>query len=468
METTFYKHTILIFLLSSWLLSCESSVDVGPPNSEVVSAVVFSSDELAISAMKGTYHRLFRITGFASGSLYSVTSLGGLSADEFILHNTLIYPALPEFYENQIDITNSGNSNVWSSAYNSIYNVNALLEGLENSEALSSAVKSQLEGEAKFLRAFAYFYLVHMYGDVPLLTTTSYSTNALAPRSSVDEVYRFIRQDLEDAAGLMTDEYPGQDRTRPNSFAAVALLARLHLYSEHWAEAEREATRILEATDRYGLQDNPDDVFLANSKEAIWQIAPVGSTGHTFEGNSFILNSANSILTPVSLRESFVETFESDDKRLKQWIGTFDDGTAKLYYPHKYKISFTTEIPTEHSTALRVAEQLLIRAEARARQGKLPEAIDDLDQVRRRAGVPLMADTNPGISQSDLLDAVFKERRSEFFAEWGHRWFDLKRTGKAITALQALKPGIQPTALLYPIPEQELMRNPNLVPNEGY
>jgi len=142
--------------------------------------------------------------------------------------------------------------------------------------------------------------------------------------------------------------------------------------------------------------------------------------------------------------------------------------------PYKYRsyTSSTTSDPDnsrkENSTVLRLAEQYLIRAEARAQQNKLDLAIADVDVIRARAGLPLIANTNPSISKTALLDAIMQERRVELFTEWGHRWFDLKRTGKALAVLSAIKPGFTSDDLLYPIPESELNKNPFLEQNPGY
>jgi hypothetical protein len=117
---------------------------------------------------------------------------------------------------------------------------------------------------------------------------------------------------------------------------------------------------------------------------------------------------------------------------------------------------------------LRLAEQYLIRAEARAMQGKLPGAISDVDRIKVRAGLLPIAEIDPGIGREALLEVIMEERKKEFFAEWGHRWFDLKRTATAMEVLQPIKGQWKNTSLLYPVPEEERMKNPNLDQNEGY
>lgn len=113
----------------------------------------------------------------------------------------------------------------------------------------------------------------------------------------------------------------------------------------------------------------------------------------------------------------------------------------------------------------RLAEQYLIRAEARAQQGDATGAKADINAIRNRAGLP---DTDAD-GQASILAAIEHERRIEFFTEWGHRWFDLKRTGRADAVLSPIKPNWQSTDVLFPIPLQEIENNPNLLPqNAGY
>ncbi|RNL88514.1 RagB/SusD family nutrient uptake outer membrane protein [Sinomicrobium pectinilyticum] len=465
MKTRYNFPGILVIVIGILCFSCEDFVELDPPNSQVVAEVVFESDELADAAVEGIFHRLYQLTGFASGGIYSVTMLGGLSADEFDLHNTIAYTDLPDFYQNEISIANRANLNVWSSGYNIIYMTNAVLEGLNSSSGVTAETKRQLEGEVRFLRAFTYFYLVNLFGDVPLITQTNYQDNALTIRVSKDKIYELIIEDLEKAKGLLDVEYPTMERTRPNSLAASSLLARVNLYLEKWEEAEKLATEVISAADLYNLSENLSDVFLVNSREAIWQIASAGSS-YTFEGNTFILISANSFLNPVILSNLLLDTFEENDARFDQWVGRFDDETDSLYYAYKYKIRFLSgaEPPVEYSIGLRLAEQYLIRAEARGKQGNITGALHDLNTIRNRAGLEDIS----GITDQELMDAIMKERRIEFFAEWGHRWLDLKRTNRADTVISLAKPGWQSTNTLYPIPEQELERNPNLTQNEGY
>lgn len=443
-------------------MACEGFVDTDPPGHQIVKEDVFHSDETAIAAMDGIYHIMYGATVFTSGSRSSVTAIAGFSADELEGHTSDI--GIMEFYQNEVTITNRANLGLWSSAYNIIYMSNAILEGLTPSEGITDTMKKQLEGEAKFIRAFTYFYLVNLYGEVPLITTTSYKANALAARDSKNSVYTQIIQDLEEAVELLTTDYRTSMRTSPNTYAAMALLARVYLYLEEWAKAESYATKVIQETATYQLLEDLNSVYMADSREAIWQISPV-VRGHTNEATTFILEGHP---TFCSLTQNMVNAFESGDARFTHWIGSISEGTETFYYPYKYKVKDATGDPTEYSIVLRYAEQYLIRAEAQVQQNKLSGAITDLDVIRSRAGLPLISEVNPSIDQKTLLNATLQERRMEFFTEWGHRWLDLKRTGKVSEELSSLKPLWQTTDVIYPIPEQERLKNPNLTQNTGY
>lgn len=204
---------------------------------------------------------------------------------------------------------------------------------------------------------------------------------------------------------------------------------------------------------------------MSNAQEAIWQLAP-NNAGNTNEGNLFILLEAppSSFLYPVYLDKTIVDAFAPEDLRLSHWVGVFESGGDMYHYPFKYKVRLSTSEPTEYSTVLRLSEQYLIRAESQIHREKLQDGLSDLNVVRVRAGLFGL----PMGSGTELMDALFEERRKELFTEWGHRWFDLKRSDRTESVLTPKKPQWQATDVLYPIPEQELGRVPNMEQNEGY
>jgi len=343
---------------------------------------------------------------------------------------------------------------------------------------LSAATKSSLTGEAEFLRAFCFFYLANFYGDVPLTSTTSYQTNSLMERTPKVQVYQQIISDLKNAQNSLATDYSlsnGQ-RTRANSWAATALLARVYLYTGQWDSAVLASTDVINNTTLYSL-DTLNGVFLANSTEAILQLMQnfngnINSVA-TAEGYTFIppdsTSSPNYYLTPQLL-----SAFDSGDQRRTNWIDSTDynngNGPTYYYYPYKYKINATTANPnniTEYPMLLRLGEQYLIRAEAEANLGgsEISQAIADLDTIRQRAGLPAYGG---GQDQTSVLNAVYHERQVELFAEFGHRWLDLKRTNRATSILGLIKPQWTPNAVLYPVPYSEMQADPNLTQNPGY
>jgi hypothetical protein len=305
-----------------------------------------------------------------------------------------------------------------------------------------------------------------MFGEVPLITTTDYLVNSVTSRSSVPSVYSLIIADLKSAQQLLPDDYSASmgEKTRPNKWAATALLARVYLYEGDWANAELQSSAIID-NPAYQLSVNLNEVFLSNSTEAIWQLLPVIPTYNTIEGNTFILSASPSI---CALSPALLGSFETGDQRKIDWIGRFTSGTNTWYFSYKYKIK-TGAVLKEYSMVLRLAEQYLIRSEARTAQGNINNALADLNIIRNRAKLSNYAGN---LDKSSVMNAIIHERQTELFTEWGHRWFDLKRTASidSIMKIAAIAKGItwNPDAQLYPIPQSELSNNSNLKQNPGY
>ena len=446
------------------LVSCEDFVDIDPPRTELVSATVFEDDNTAIAAINGIYSEMIRSNGgLASGGTGSVSYLASLSADELNFFSN--DQERINFNNNSLAPSNSINTNsLWGQTYKIIFNANAVLESLSGSNNITEPVSTQLEGEAKFIRALCYFYLVNFYGSIPIAKTTDFQTNTSASKATIDEVYVQITEDLLEAQNLLSPEYPTSERVRPNKASASTLLARVYLFNDEFEKAGNEASKVIN-DNNYSILPDLNEVFLANSAEAIWQLRPNENSLNTNEGLQFIL--ASSPVTSfggVAMTDNLVAAFESGDQRNTNWVNSFTDDVDTWFYPFKYKIQFE-ELVTEYSMVLRLAEQYLIRAEARARQGNVTGAQNDLNVIRNRAG---LANTIAS-DQTALLQAIQQERRVELFTEWGHRWLDLKRTGKVDAVLSLVKNDWQSTDVLFPIPQSELEVNANLLPqNPGY
>lgn len=450
---------LLVILL--FFASCEDFLNIDAPVTELISEDVFEDDLTATAAMAGLYASMS--TG--SGGLNSITFLGGLLADESILFST--DQNTQQFYTNNIIPSNGKVSTFWgSSGYTYIYQANSVIEGLDGSSQVTPSLKTQLTGEALFIRAFLHFYLLNLFGDIPYITTTNYISNTSAVRLPKTEVFQNIISDLLDAQGRLPDDYSFSDseRIRPIKWAATSLLARVYLYSGAWELAEAQSTSVIDNIAMFNLT-SLDEVYLKNSNESIWQLKPDGSNENTQEGTIFILTG-----TPrySALTDEFINSFEPGDLRKQHWIDSIIVGENTWSYPFKYKIRTGSDPFNEYSMVLRLAEQYLIRAEARCMQHKLTSAIDDIDVIRQRSGLPLINTTNPSISKEDLELLIERERRAELFSEWGHRWLDLKRTGRADVVLSAVKSGWQSTDALFPIPASDILVNRNMTQNPGY
>jgi hypothetical protein len=453
---------LLSIVLLTAFNSCERFLEVDPPKTKIETSLVFKNERTADQAIIAIYATMSNTGAFASGDENSVSTLCGLSADELINYPRKM-PEPQEFDENDLTALNANVFNLWTSLYKAIYLSNAALEGLDAAASINSNVKTVLKGEALFDRAFCYFYLVNLFGDVPLIISTDYAINAKAPRVAKDNVYKQIINDLLEAKALLNDDYNGAERIRPNKATAEGMLARVYLFTGDWGNAELYSTLVIDQT-RYELTDL-NKVFLANSLETIWQLKPGTQidlvSGATHEASVF---TPPMILNFNVLQSTLVTSFEPGDQRYVEWVRKY--GT--IYHPYKYRQNNVNNPLTEYSTVLRLSEQILIRAEARAQLDNLwgnNSAEADINRIRNRAG---LGNTSAG-TKDQLLSAIAQERRVELFTEWGHRWLDLKRTNQADLVLDPLKPKWSSIDALYPIPQKERNNNPNLKPqNPGY
>ncbi|MGY5851125.1 RagB/SusD family nutrient uptake outer membrane protein [Salegentibacter sp. F14] len=459
-----YLNKILVVFCLMLMFSCEDFVEIDTPRHKIVGKEVFNDPESAQSVIRGIYNQLERLD-FSGGWQNSVSALGGLSGDNLgaLRPSNITYL---EFDQHEILPDNSRNLGLWSSAYNLIYMANSVIEGLQEAE-IKMEIKNNLLGEAKFLRAFTYFYLTNLYNDVPLLLTTDYIQNSKASRNSQNEIYQQIILDLEEAIELLPHEYRNGERINVNRFTAMALLARVQLFQENWSQAEILSSNVIANTEHYEILDSLDQVFLPNSREALWQISPIGrgnSLTQTNEGSIFILNPSAPASLDFRINESLITLYDPEDFRLSSWIGHNQE--LDIHYPYKYKDRYSINNITEYSMVMRLAEQYLIRSEARARQDDLDGAISDINLLRNRAGIGQLSEEVYSDPEK-VFEIIMQERRKELFSEWGHRWFDLKRTGKASEVLSS-RSLWEATDIWYPIPDQERFKNPNLTQNLGY
>jgi hypothetical protein len=454
----------LLFVMLALSMGCKKFVEVDPPKTEVIVARAFEDSGSATSAVLGIYVNMLSDFNLINGG---VTIYAGLSADE--LSDLTNNSEQTQFLQNKITPANGFIVSMWTNAYKNLELINTCIEGIQKSSALTSSVREQLLGECKFDRAFYNFYLVNLWGRVPLVTSTDYKTNAVIGQSDETAVYQLIIQDLKEAQQLLKAEYTSAEKVRPNRWAATALLARAYLYQKDYVNAEIEASKVTDSG-TYGPLPDLNSSFLKDSKEALWQLMPSSFVVlSTQEGYNFIGDVIYGFAPNFALTPSLLNSFEATDGRRAAWIASTTVNGIAYQYPYKYKDHGEYSVPTtEYYIMLRLSELYLIRAEARAQLGRSPDAVADIDVIRTRAGLGSVRNTFPSLTKDNLLTAIAAENRHEFFAEWGHRWLDLKRTGRAVDVLNTSKTGVSANSLLFPLPQTELNLNKNLIQNTGY
>jgi hypothetical protein len=476
-------------MLIAAFISCTKLVEVDPPVTNVNADNVYTNDITATAVLTGLYTRLAQGVGGFTG-IDGISVRAGLSADEFAILGNVTASKILAYYRNNLSVSTGLGSELWAGWYQSIYYCNAAVEGIATSKAISEGAKEQLMGEAKFLRAFLHFYLLNTFGDIPIVLTTDYKVNSFLGKTLKDKVYLQIISDLKEAEELLSENflngslqpYVGEvERVRPSKWAAKAMLARVYLYTKNYVNAEQKASEVIDAP--LFAMANTGNTFLRaglGNKEAIWQLQPVISGWNTEDARVLLLNGAIGNNRPVQLSKSLLTVFEPGDKRRIDWVRDTVIAGNPVKYVFKYKSAKLNNSVTEYLMVLRLAEQYLIRAEARAAQDNLQGAVNDLNILRNRArAMPTVDVPNPlpdwdagVLSKVQVLDKVMGERRIELFSEWGHRWYDLKRTNTidvVMTTAAIAKGGIWDSyKQLYPIPTSEIERNYNMVQNSGY
>lgn len=479
-----------IFLLSLSILictSCKKLLTVPPPKNQVTAGQVFSSNIQASSAMAGLYVNLIGISAGTENFSNSLTSrLGALSSDELVTIFLGLNAGPALFNTNKLSAEGAAETlSVWTSLYATIYSANAIIDGItaSRSSALTDSVRTHLTAEAKCIRAFCYFYLVNFFGDVPLVLVAEPLQVAGMSRTPVQKVYEQMIKDLKDAQSALPSDYAVSKgkRIRVNKWAATALLARVYLFVRDYTSAAAEAGKVINNAELYKLSTDLNTVFSTTSQEAIWQLAQNTTDGlcgnATMEGYTLLPFGTAGVAYYLS--DQLLAAFEPGDLRREKWVDSIRFSLTgppdQLYfYPYKYKTGQVNLViggtATEYYMLLRLAEQYLIRAEAKANgaPGGAAAAVADLNILRHRSGLP---DLPGSLQDAALLDAVAKEWQTEMFTEWGHRWFNLKRTGKAKEVLSAIsikQPWDGDHQFLYPIPMESITNGSGMIQNPGY
>ena len=357
---------------------------------------------------------------------------------------------------------NSNLSGAWLSLYKTIYRCNLVLQNTKEVQ-MTEEQRTQIAGQASFIRALCYFNLIRLWGEVPIITKTQTVAEARNnKRSPVSEVYDLIITDLIVAKGL-PEVWDESERGRATSYAAHALLAKVYLYSKNYQEVVNELTPVvadINAKRNLSLVPMPQTFpnNLKTSKDIIFAVQYLkGGVGESAHQNNRYRNNDNGNI--ISLEQT---EFESSDDNRKALVAPTGSG----HRPGKFNAPAANNETSADFPVMRCAEVMLMYAEAVNELSTVPtqEALDALNAVRTNAG--LAGKTLEELPTKETFrQAVYKERRLELALECD-RWFDIVRTGQMATVF----PGIATYRQLYPIPQTEIenVNDKTGWQNEGY
>jgi len=433
-----------IALVAGTLGACADQLATSPTD-QIPSDQAIVDAPTSRAALAGAYAGL-QALGYYGRNLEIV---GDLAADNARWSGTFQY--LGEIQRNQIRTDNSTVASVWTAIYAVIARANLILDKVPNVTGLSTTEKNAILGEAHFIRALSYHNLVKLWGAVPmpLAPITDASQAASFTRTAAADVYTQILTDLTAAAQGITNT----SNTRQATVAAVhAIRARVLLYKGDYQGALDEANIVLSGRDT--LTVPYASLFTATGTNTSEDIFRVAFTAVQYnEMGYYYLGAGRRELQPTT---NLNTSYEAGDVRKAATVAP--RGSSNLQ-----GVKFPTTVGAEHLHVIRLAEVVLIKAEALARLNQLAAAVDEYNTVLIRAGLAKHTLGVEVTTQADVLAAIEKERRLELALE-GDRWPDLVRLGRAV-AVKSL-PSVNMTLL--PIPASELAVAGGLTQNPGY
>lgn len=480
---TIYFFAIIMTLAG--LSGCSKFLDENPRGLLSGSAAI--EDESGLKAqLAGAYHTLIGSwdRGFATAAAIG-TTMGG---DDVTSHPESNKADFREFDQFNVTAFNGRSVALWNGCYKTIQSANNIINNHEGVTGDAASIR-QIAGEAYFLRAFSYYYLVRLWGKIPLITTEVYSPDLLTVgKSEITDIYALIEEDLNKAKDMVGNTKPSSGRI--NKGTVLAYLADVYLTQTGWpvknsakaAQAADLAKQVMDNKSTYGFDLYQGDflkIFAGGTAEEVFALQTDNSvTQNLFYGLAGMpvdIDGWNDFHAEINFFNDFPAGNRKD--------GTFLTSVTKngqviqwpdfeLKHPYYRKFWIQNGNPNSYHSQnpiimMRYAEVLLMYAEAKARAGSPDtDAYNAINAVRQRAGLGNLA---TGLNSEDFIKAVVQERAWEFAAEW-HRWFDLVRTetvGIANANRHANEiplignPGDQSRWLL-PIPAGDASMNPNL------
>ncbi len=519
----------ILALLIVVMFSCADFL-TEDPKSTISEDEYYKTPSDALNAVNATY--FFYNAGGSNGSNQSAYNSLLQVGMEFATDEQYPGPGATNADVRSFSVHNHSSTNRtiyenWQQHYAAIKKANVALEKIPLIDfGTSTALQQRYIGEAKFNRAFVYFNLVRLWGDIPLITTNQNFVKAqdyYVAKSAATEIYAQIEQDLTEAAAVLPASYNEGDLGRATAGAAKALLAKVFLtkasfplqITSHYQDAVNQAEAALSPIDggtggyNYNLRTDYSHVFLPayeNNEEHIFSAQYLsnsqGQGRNDFprslprfpESFGIVGNYADQVNFYTKGEDksySVYKMYKAHDKRRKVTFATLFvnpetgakfgtplsnaayPGDSVPYFNKTHDPDAFVATPSEAATnvtLLRYAELLLIHAEAENEaNGPTEKAYKSLNRVRGRAGLEALT---PGLSQSQFRDSVYLERELELVYEY-QRWFDLIRQrdeGGNPVFVQKLHAAGKVNAVdrnrWFPIPQIELDNNPLLEQNE--
>ncbi|RRQ48013.1 RagB/SusD family nutrient uptake outer membrane protein [Maribacter algicola] len=475
------------------LLGCEDFIDLEPQD-QLTTTAFYKTAADAISATNAAYDGFQHLNyyGFNYPDILNIAGgdavKGGFGAGD--------RPAYLEFETFNITDNNLRIGEFYAMAWGGVNRANQVLDNVSQMEVggdFTEELKTRLLGEATFLRALHYMNLVLGFGGMPIYTSVPAIDDEVLPRATAEETWAFIIQDFNDAADMLPDTYDAENVGRATRGAANAMLARVHSLRGEWTQVKTHADLVIESPAGYDLaptfaenfdergNNNVESIFeiqytLSNTSLDIWSSA--GDWNSNFIAKYSAPQVGNAGWATMSPTQELVDDFEAGDIRLGETVyqpgdpypnpngdGTFDpfDGShfenAGLFGHKKLTgLDFNNSAGNGFNynyKIIRFADILLLKAEAENElNGVSADALNPLNRIRSRAGLPPVNETNnPGLSQDQLRDIILDERRSELAME-GLRFYDVVYRGRGTEFLGAR--GYQPGDEIFPIPPSEI------------
>lgn len=437
----------VLFIFSSCI---DTFLDLEPENATSdINAV--TDEKSAEAALNGAYSRL-KSNNYYGGSGY--ISAIYLAGGDVNWTGSLNY--YKDFNTHDYLADNTTVEVSWNAIWQTVNAANQVIDKVSTLNNINKKAKERITGEALFIRALAHFDLARTWANVPVITRATATANDFdgVKQSSQKEVYRMVVEDLKAALPLLPDV---TNRTHATQASTNALLARVYLYLEEWDKAEQHATLLIEDPD-YELIDYNTFYNEKGSKESILELNYTTSDNNSHWTYWFAPDQGGRHEWGPS--EELVDLLNDPDigGTRKKTVADLSAAETPNYY---VGLVYHRTNGDDPAYILRISEQYLIRAEARAKKSDpiLEDVLSDLNAVKLRSLVKPSRAATIDTAISDIEN----ERRVEFPFE-PHRWFDLVRTNKAGIVLGVT----DKNKWIFPIPYNDLQADKDLVQNPGY